>query len=191
MKTFKQFITESIEFDKDAWLRDYKDIITINSDGTIDVNGNVNLAVRRLEKLPFKFGKVTGFFDCSHNNLTSLEGSPRFVGSNFDCYYNDLTTLEGGPEFVGGYFDCSKNGLTTLKGSPNWVGGYFDCILNKLTSLDYLPEHIRNNIFAGKRFTKEEVEQAREKAIEKAKQRKYTKTLSYDDEVEGMGDIFD
>ena len=41
---------------------------TINSDGTIDVDGIVNLYDKRLTKLPLKFGKVTGYFDCSSNH---------------------------------------------------------------------------------------------------------------------------
>ena len=50
---------------------------SINSDGSIDVDDNVNLSFMELSKLPIKFNKVSGCFDCSHNNLTSLEGSPK------------------------------------------------------------------------------------------------------------------
>lgn len=79
---------------------------TINEDGTVDVNGNVELHNMRLNKLPLKFGKVTGYFSCSDNKLTSLEGGPKWVGDSFYCYKNQLTTLEGGPEYVGGKFFC-------------------------------------------------------------------------------------
>ena len=40
---------------------------TINSDGTINVDGNVDLFDRKLDKLPLKFKEVSGYFDCSDN----------------------------------------------------------------------------------------------------------------------------
>ena len=89
---------------------------TINSDGTVDVDGGVNLRHKGLSKLPLKFGIVNGYFDCSYNQLTSLEGSPKEVHYNFFCVGNQLTTLEGGPSYVGRNFDCTGNLLTTLKG---------------------------------------------------------------------------
>ena len=82
---------------------------TINDDGSIDVNGDVDLYDAGLTKLPLKFGFVGGYFDCRYNNLTTLEGGPREVGGDFNCSRNKLTTLEGGPRQVGGYFDCSCN----------------------------------------------------------------------------------
>jgi len=49
---------------------------TINDDNSINVDGDVNLYNKGLTKLPLKFRNVDGFFDCSHNKITSLEGSP-------------------------------------------------------------------------------------------------------------------
>jgi hypothetical protein len=82
---------------------------TINDDGTIDVDGNVDLNDRSLTKLPLKFNKVTGYFSCSVNKLTSLEGCPIWVGGRFHCWDNRLTSLEGCPSYVGGYFYCLQN----------------------------------------------------------------------------------
>ena len=42
---------------------------TINQDGSIDVNGSVNLSRENLTKLPLKFNRVSGYFDCSNNQL--------------------------------------------------------------------------------------------------------------------------
>ena len=112
---------------------------TINSDGSIDVNDSVDLNDLGLKKLPLKFNKVNGFFDCSHNNLTSLEGSPIEVNGCFDCGNNKLTTLEGSPKKVGGFFDCSENNLTTLEGCPKEVNGDFYCSDNNLTSFEFAP----------------------------------------------------
>ena len=123
---------------------------TINSDGTLDVMGNVDLASREalysdkffesgLKKLPLKFNYVSGNFDCHVNKLTSLEGSPKEVGGNFNCCYNQLITLEGAPKEVGGFFDCSFNQLITLEGAPRKVG-VFCCDNNQLISLYGAPE---------------------------------------------------
>lgn len=74
---------------------------TINDDGSIDVDGDVNLSERGLDELPLKFNKVYGNFNCYSNKLISLEGCPKFVGHNFNCSDNKLTSLKYGPEKVG------------------------------------------------------------------------------------------
>ena len=112
---------------------------TINLDGTVDVNGDVNLFNRKLSKIPLKFGRVTGSFYCHNNQLTTLLGCPVEVGGNFSCSHNQLTTLEGCPKEVGGSFYCSNNQLTTLEGCPREVGGYFNCNINPL------PQEIMDN----------------------------------------------
>ena len=85
---------------------------TINSDGSIDVNGNVDLYDESLTELPLTFNKVTGHFSCSNNKLTSLKGCPRWIGGFFDCERNNLTSLEFSPDYVGCYFACNGNNLT-------------------------------------------------------------------------------
>ena len=114
---------------------------TINPDGSIDVNGGMNLNFngRKLDRLPLKFGRVNGNFYCSHNKLTTLEGCPSYVGRYFSCSHNQLTSLEGGPKEVGSGFSCNNNKLTTLKGGPKEVGVNFDCSYNPL------PDLIRKN----------------------------------------------
>ena len=104
---------------------------TINDDGSINVNGNVRLSDLLIPELPLTFNKVTGYFDCQNNKLTSLKGSPRWVGGYFYCDFNDLTSLEFSPEYVGGSFGCTDNDLTDLVGSPKEVGGYFYCASNQ------------------------------------------------------------
>jgi len=108
---------------------------TINPDMSIDVQGCVNLYNKGLSKLPLKFNKVSGDFDCKYNKLTTLEGGPKEVDGYFVCCGNELTTLEGAPEYVGGYFYCHNNQLTTLEGSPEYVGGDFNCGGNPIYSL--------------------------------------------------------
>jgi hypothetical protein len=53
---------------------------TINSEGLVDVDGDVNLSDRGLTKMPINFGRVGGDFYCGYNRLTTLEGAPREVG---------------------------------------------------------------------------------------------------------------
>ena len=115
---------------------------TINDDGSIDVEGDVNLSSLYLDELPLTFNKVTGYFGCGDNKLTTLKGSPRWVGGNFSCNLNNLTNLEFSPEYVGAWFSCGYNKLTTLKGCPTWVGGYFECVCNNLTNLEFSPEYV-------------------------------------------------
>ena len=96
---------------------------SINSEGLVDVVGNVELYGMDLTRLPLNFGHVNGHFHCKINKLTSLEGSPQIVGGSFDCSYNYLTSLEGSPKSVNGGFYCHNNRLTSLRFAPEEVEG--------------------------------------------------------------------
>ena len=109
---------------------------TINTDGSIDVDGNVYIRNLYLSKLPLKFNIVHGSFDCSYNNLTTLDGSPKVVGGFFNVSYNKLTSLIGGPVNVKYSYVCSNNELVSLDGGPIIIGGLFRCINNPLKSID-------------------------------------------------------
>lgn len=140
IKLFEDFKDNS-DLEKELKKYGIKNYI-INSDGTIDVDGNVNLSTpyptpffKKLNKIPFKFGIVSGTFNCSYNNLESLEGSPYYVGIFF-CHQNKLTSLEGSPVEVGGTFNCSYNNLESLEGMPLEIGDNFNCRNNYLNELD-------------------------------------------------------
>jgi hypothetical protein len=120
---------------------------TINPDGTVDVDGDVYLYGKGLKELPLKFGKVSGWFDCRFNQLTTLEGSAKEVGGWFACHNNQLTTLEGAPKEVGGHFNCNRNQLTTLDGAPKEVGGDFYCRNNRLTTLEGSPKEVGGSFY--------------------------------------------
>ena len=63
--------------------------------GKVDVDGHVYISRQGLSDFKgVEFGSVTGAFDCSENQLASLEGAPEYVGGNFNCNKNRLTTLE-------------------------------------------------------------------------------------------------
>ena len=136
MKLFKwsDFLNESLE-DIDSICKEYGIENYILKDGLVHVDGDVCLSGRRLTKLPLKFGEVSGYFYCSINKLTSLEGAPTRVGGDFYCYANRLTSLEGAPSRVVGNFYCSDNRLTSLEGAPEVVERGFYCSENNLTTL--------------------------------------------------------
>ena len=127
---------------------------TINEDGSIDVDGNVDLYDKKLKVLPLKFRNVSGNFLCGCNYLTSLEGTPKSVGRNFSCAVNQLTSLVGCPQSVGGDFICNYNRLTTLDGGPKRVGKCFSCRDNKLKSIDYLPKYYKELFIGNNPITK-------------------------------------
>jgi hypothetical protein len=133
---------------------------TINPDDSIDVDGDVDLRGSEfwtffrssslgksnnwtLDRLPLKFGKVSGSFDCRYNNLTTLEGCPKEVGGDFYISDNLLTSLQGCPmevrRFLGG-----DNLFSDLTGCPQVVNGDFNISNNKnLVSLKGGPKEVK------------------------------------------------
>jgi len=98
---------------------------SINSDGSIDVDGNVHLERQNLTSIPLKFNDVYGGFFCTNNNLTNISGSPKMVNGDFYCYTNKITSLIGGPKHVGGSLSIDSNQITNLIGAPEYIGGNF------------------------------------------------------------------
>ena len=144
IKLFEEFNNEQeiIEICKEYNIENY----TINSDGSIDVDGNVDLSYMKLVKIPLKFNKITGVFVCYRNQLTSLEGCPKEVGGGFYCYGNQLTSLEGCPKEVGGGFNCSDNRITDLQGIPSVINGRLNCRNNNITTLKGSPMIIYDSL---------------------------------------------
>ena len=77
------------------------------TDGNV-INSKGYIFIRNTDlvngKLPFKFGRVDGYFDCDGcPSLTSLKGAQQKVGRYFDCHEcTSLASLEGAPQEVGG-----------------------------------------------------------------------------------------
>lgn len=99
------------------------------------VNGDFNFAKTKLRNLRLGPKRVTGDFECSYNYLTSLEGSPEYVGGNYSVrsighlYSSEycIRTLEGCPKHVGGYIDFSGYGVYTFEFFPDYLGGDIIC----------------------------------------------------------------
>ena len=113
---------------------------TINDDGSIDVNGNVNLDQYGLKRIPLDFNRVDGNFSCSDNYLTDLKGCPKFVGGYFNCRNNYLSSLENGPESVDLNYHCENQKITNLNGYPKKLGGSFYCLGNPIGSIFFVAD---------------------------------------------------
>ena len=103
---------------------------TVRAGGIVDVDGSVWIRRSKFKEIPYRFGIVSGDFNCSScENLLSLKGSPERVGKDFNCSCcNRLTSLQYSPREVGGEFSCSCcNGITTLQGVSEKIGGGFNC----------------------------------------------------------------
>lgn len=108
-----------------------------------EVKGSLTLSRMGLTELPdLSHLRVGGHFNCSNNDLTSLQGAPQKVGGSFYCFDNKLTTLQGGPNEVGLDYDCSGNKLMNLGGAPRELSGSFDCVYNRITSLEGAPRKV-------------------------------------------------
>jgi hypothetical protein len=105
------------------------------------VSGKFNCSGNQLKTLEGAPQEVGSFY-CDHSGLVSLEGGPKKVNENFDCSHNRLKTLIGAPEFVGYSFICNNNELKTLEGAPKRVGDYFDCSHNYLETLKGAPQEV-------------------------------------------------
>ena len=79
-----------------------------HEDGTVSVTGNVDVK-GSMFKLPVKFRKVNGYFNCASVGLFTLEGCPGTVSQDFYCSWNYITSLEYSPKFVGEGFWCHSN----------------------------------------------------------------------------------
>ena len=139
MIKLKNYITEawggvkkqSLKADIEAWCEEMGiKKYNVNPQGEIDVDGYVDLGGAKFKELPYKFGKVSGYFNLSGcENLISLKNCPNEVAGNFHCSKNkNLVTLEGCPNELHTNFFCSENiKLESLKGGPKKVGEDFYC----------------------------------------------------------------
>ena len=95
---------------------------TINDDMSIDVDRSVFLNNKELNKLPLNFNKVDDDFYCEINHLTSLKGSPKYVGGNFSCYRNNLTSLLYAPKEINRGITCAFNNIEVIGNIPKCKG---------------------------------------------------------------------
>ena len=100
---------QSLKVEMEAWCEEMGiNNYTINSQGEIDVNGDVHLIRKNIKELPYKFGTINGYFSLTGcKNLVSLKNCPDCVGDYFGCSgCMKLDSLEGCPKKVDGNFYC-------------------------------------------------------------------------------------
>lgn len=116
---------------------DIKNDPKINSDGTIDVDGNVSINPTNKKakaklfengKMLIKFGNVTGDFSAKNlkTELSSLSGFPKTVGGTLDISESDISSLSGCPQEVKRFICQNNKKLTSLAGGPKKIKGYAD-----------------------------------------------------------------
>ena len=155
LKTYKIFEakTSGLTPEQEKWLDKCTDgTWSYNpKTGLVDVAWNFNCDGQELSDFKeVRFGVVGGYFSCTNNRLTTLEGAPQEVGESFSCTNNRLTTLEGAPQKLGWNFSCRNNRLTTLEGAPQVVRGSFYCEENELTTLEGAPEEVGGHFYCRK-----------------------------------------
>ncbi len=102
---------QSLKSDIEAWCEEMGiKRYTINPQGEIDVDDNVDLDRTDFKELPYKFGTVNGWFTLSNNKkLNSLKNCPYHISNKhmFDIEgCSNLDSLEGLPKIVGGTIYC-------------------------------------------------------------------------------------
>lgn len=113
---------------------------------TVCVHGDLDLSDRGIKELKVKFDFIEGNFNVKKNYLVSLYGSPERVDKSFDCSYNELTSLQYAPRTMT-HFCCKRNRLTNLEYSPQKFESV-DCSYNMITTLRHLPPITVLHIFA-------------------------------------------
>ena len=76
------------------------------------------------------------FFECSGENITSLDVSKNSQLKVLDCSQNSLTSLDVSKNTNIGTLNCSNNNLSSLSISKNTVLSILKCSDNRLASLD-------------------------------------------------------
>lgn len=115
----------------------------INDDLSVDVDNDVILNDRELEKIPVQFNNVLGCFDVSHNNLLSLKGSPKKVKDFFDASFNYLESLKYFPNFIGENINVEGNNLTVLEYLPKIIRGSLVASANNIIGFLNPPKSIK------------------------------------------------
>lgn len=120
-------------------LQIFKDWMTKRSKSTSDVT-NRNLYSLVPLMLPNEI-KGVETFECSHNYLTDLLGSPSKT-KVFRCSFNELVSpLVGAPEEAN-VFDCSNNHLTSFEGFPS-ISVIISCHSNPIQKITGISKHIK------------------------------------------------
>ena len=117
------------------------DMISIDDDGLVSVEGNVGLKPK-FDKitLPVRFKKTHTFSIHANRSLRHLAGSPEIVTGHFDCSETNIIDLIGAPKYVGGVFYCHNTPIKSLVGAPDSIGETFACSSTNISDLTGCPK---------------------------------------------------
>jgi hypothetical protein len=118
---------------------------SINQDLSVDVAEGVCIW-SDIKKFPIQFNVVLGYFVCSNNELSTLEGVPKIVHGDFDCSSNNLGSLKYAPELVKGNFNCSNNRLRHLDFAKTYITDSLICKENPIEHINHLAMNIQGTI---------------------------------------------
>lgn len=100
----------------------------INTDLSLDVDGDVNISNVGLSEIPFKFNNVTGDFNCACNHFTDMFNGPKYVGGFYVVAYNELESFEHFPLTVGKSVIAYENEFDLVNSLPDVE---YDIVLDK------------------------------------------------------------
>jgi hypothetical protein len=98
-----------------------------------------------LENIP---SRISGYFYCSVNKLTSLEGAPSSIGGDLDCFSNCLSSLHNihkQIKHIGGYADFRKNPITSCVLGLLLIDGLEKVYLNTNGVEDIINKHLKGD----------------------------------------------
>ena len=120
----------------------------INDDLSISIYSDVDISNRGFENIPIFFHIVKGDFNCSNNNLKSMDGAP-LITDSFNCSNNIINSLYGSPETINGNFDISNNKINSISGGPVSIKGYFNFSNNNVMYIGEFPKVNGEIIYTG------------------------------------------
>lgn len=123
-----------------------KQIYILDSeDGKISISGPVlsfECSGENITSLDISKNSMLEMLDCSKNNLTSLDVSKNTKLKKLDCFSNSISSLSVSKNTILEMLNCSGNRISSLDLSKNTELFELRCSNNKLTSLD-LSKHNR------------------------------------------------
>lgn len=102
----------------------------INDDLTVDVNGNVNLNDKNLNKIPIQFGIVKGCFFSVNNTLDSLKGLPKEIHGFLALKNTNITIVDINnlPMYVSSFILIENKQNQPIKSEK---GSILECLSHK------------------------------------------------------------
>lgn len=121
--------SKKLPLDQRNFLDEYDikyDNITVNEDGSIDVNQHIKIIDLVLPAIPIKFGKVTGSFGVSSAHVLSLFNFPNEVTGSVDIYLPGLLSTKYLTPIIGENLDIQCRKLERLEHEICRVGHVLD-----------------------------------------------------------------